>query len=81
MPTGRSRRDRPCAEGGPVVRDPITETAHYVAVVRRGCTELFLIQGGQIEEQGLAQVIWDRRDRVRQGPEAARPPHREAAAS
>jgi hypothetical protein len=61
--------------------DPVSETAHYVAVIRSGQTELFLIQQGQIEEQGLAHVIWDRRDRRRPRPETVRPPYPDAAAS
>ncbi|HEV8309623.1 MAG TPA: hypothetical protein VGW35_18325 [Methylomirabilota bacterium] len=41
--------------------EAITESAHYVAVVRGGGTDLFLIQGGRLEASGMVSILWDRR--------------------
>jgi hypothetical protein len=40
--------------------EPISETAHYVAVVRGGATDLYLIQDGRLEAPGAVPILWDR---------------------
>lgn len=45
---------------GGTMGEPICETAHYVAVVRGGGTDLFLVQEGRLEESGVVPILWDR---------------------
>lgn len=40
--------------------DPVSETAHYVAVVRSGSTDLYLVQQGRVEAPGLVPIRWER---------------------
>lgn len=38
--------------------DPVTETAHYLASVRWGATDLLLVQPGQREPISVSHVVW-----------------------
>ena len=51
------------------MRDPISETAHYVATVGQGGAGLLLVQHGSTGEPGWVGVMWNGR-----GEEARRRP-------
>ena len=41
--------------------EPISETAHYVAVNREGGTDLYLYQEGRCDPSAAVPILWDRR--------------------